>query len=136
MADGAIFDQTQEAALTAADRFLVQQTSAATPSTSATFALMGGMETKVSAPGTTTDTDALVGEFHWLDISSLTTGDFRLPASAQLGERVGVGISVTNATAGNELELFSNSASDLINGVDHSSTSWSFPILVSILAIA
>ena len=125
MADATIFGLTQETAMTAAARLALQKTSGATRATSATFALLGGLEVKTSSP-TTGNVSPNAGEFHWLDVSGMTANRaFILPvaASIQTGERIGVGLSVGDA--GFEFELKSGAAGDLINGVDHSSTPWS-----------
>ena len=125
MADAAIFALTQETIMTAAARLAVQKTAASTRATSATFALLGGLEVKTSSP-TTGNVSPNAGEFHWLDVSGMTANRvFVLPvaASIQTGERIGVGLSVGDA--GFEFELKSGAAGDLINGVDHSSTPWS-----------
>ena len=125
MADATIFGLTQETAMTAAARLAVQKTAASTRATSATFALLGGLEVKTSSP-TTGNVSPAAGEFHWLDVSGMTANrDFILPvaASIQTGERIGVGLSVGDA--GFVLQIKSGAAGDLINGVDHSSTIWS-----------
>ena len=125
MADAAIFGLTQETVMTAAARLAVQKTAASTRATSATFALLGGLEVKTSSP-TTGNVSPAAGEFHWLDVSGMTANRaFILPvaASIQTGERIGVGLSVGDA--GFEFELKSGAAGDLINGTDHSSTPWS-----------
>ena len=125
MADATIFGLTQETAMTAAARLALQKTSGATRATSATFALLGGMEVKISSP-TTGNVSPAAGEFHWLDVSGMTANrQFILPvaASIQTGERIGVGLSVGDASF--EFELISGASGDLINGTDHSSTPWS-----------
>ena len=125
MADATIFGLAQETVMTAAARLALQKTSAATRASSATFALLGGLEVKISSP-TTGNVSPNAGEFHWLDVSGMTANRaFVLPvaASIQTGERIGVGLSVGDA--GFEFELKSGAAGDLINGVDHSTTPWS-----------
>ena len=122
MADATIFGLTQETVMTAAGRLAVQETGASTRTTSATFALLGGMEIKTSSP-TTGDVSPAAGEFHWLNVSGMTANrQFILPVAAniQTGERCGVGLSVGDASF--EFELISGASGDLINGVDHSST--------------
>ena len=123
MADSAIYDLTQESALNAADRVLLQQTSAATRATSATVALMG-LLVPVAASVTTGDHTATVGQCDVLTISGLTAArSWVLPTAAQVGERCAV-YCVTNApaTLASVLQIKTGAAGDLLDGVDHSST--------------
>lgn len=125
MANEAIYELTQEAALNAADRFPVQQTDAATRATSATFALLGGLENnEISTNGNVT---AVVGVLDVWDISGFTASDktWTLPSSAQVGERCGFHIE----TGDDEFEVDIHTADDTdqINGVDgnYSTNAWS-----------
>ena len=120
MADGTIWDQTQETALTAAHRVLVQDTSAATASTSATFGLMGGLETN-NQTVTTTDITGAVGQLYVCTIAGLTAERSLTLPSAQVGERIGVYIVDGDATY--EL-VVKGAASQTING-GTAATEWS-----------
>ena len=126
MADSAIYDLTQESALNAADRVLLQQTSAATRATSATVALMGGLVYS-AASVTTANATGVVGTLHGLDVSGMTADrSFVLPDTAQVGERVGVYITA-GLVSGTlyELDLVTAASGSMINGADASSTPWS-----------
>ena len=120
MADGTIWDQTQETALTAAHRVLVQDTNAATASTSATFGLMGGLETN-NQTVTTTDITGAVGQLYVCTIAGLTAERSLTLPSAQVGERIGVYIVDGDATY--EL-VVKGAASQTING-GTAATEWS-----------
>jgi hypothetical protein len=130
MADETIFELTPETAMTAAARFIVQETAATTRATSATFALMGGLEqdTSKNSAADHADIPADAGKLYLINLSALGSDmDITLPvaASVQTGERVGVFITAGNSGSGSpitnyELNLYSGASGDLINGVDHS----------------
>jgi len=128
MADGTIFDQPQETSLTAGHRFLGQKTSAGTASTSATFALLGGLaiDSTYNTAADHADITGVAGTLHLVNMSALASDlNFTLPvaASIQTGEKVAVFVTVGDADY--EMDLLSGATGDLINGTDHSSTSWS-----------
>ena len=129
MADASVFDLTQETVMTAAARIPLQETSGATRATSATFALLGGLETETSRDTNANHADfnGVVGQLHCVDMSgaSLTSEVvMTLPATAAVGERVGVYITAGSSTDGEELSV-RTPASDTINGTDYSAADWS-----------
>lgn len=130
MADSAIFDLTPETVLTAAHEFVTQDTSAATRAQAATFALMGGLEVSTGSDANTT---MAVGTLYRVDMSAWATADrtYTLPASAQVGERIG--ISVTAGNASFEL-IVTAAASDTLNGVA-GGTEWSRLFITNELVI-
>ena len=122
MANEATFALTQETALVAGIRFPVQETSAATRTTSATFALMGGL-VPTAVTINTGDQAGAVGVLHLATISGLTAArSWTTPATAQVGEMSGV-YCVTDAstTIANVLRTKTPASSgNKIDGVDHS----------------
>ena len=123
MADSTIFDLTAETVLTAAHEFVTQDTSAATRAQAATFALMGGLAYSASAPNA--NVTATVGTLHALDISGFTADrNFVLPDSAQVGERIGVFLTVGDDAF--ELDIVTAATGSEINGANAGGgTSWS-----------
>jgi phage tail tube protein FII len=123
MANQAIFSLEQEAAMKAGMRLPVQETGATTRATSATYALMGGLEVEHR------DTDAVhtmvVGKLYVVDISAWSnSGNGRvwtLPTSANVGERIGIMLEVGDDT---EHLAITAATSDFLNGVD-GGTEWS-----------
>ena len=135
MANATIFDLVQETALTASDRFAMQQTSAATRMTSATFALMGGLVNDTAAP-TTSNVTGVVGTLHLLDLSGLTASrNFILPDTAQVGERIGVFVSGAHASF--TLSIVTQTNGSLINTANAGGgTAWGAVSSVGELVIA
>ena len=88
MVDKTIFDLDQASALTAENRFITQDTSAATTSVSSTFALMGGLTPEAVTP--TADINGESGKLYVITTTSMTANiDFAVPAGNP-GERIGV----------------------------------------------
>jgi hypothetical protein len=129
MADTTIWDLTAETVMTAAHRIPVQDTSSATTAQYATHALLGGLEvdTTFDTAADHADISGVVGQLHLVDLSALASEViFRLPTTAQVGERIGVYITVGSTTDGEELAIRTTAASnDTINGVDHDTADWS-----------
>lgn len=116
-ADSTIFDLSQESSVGADYRFALQKTSAATRATSATFALMGGLENDATynTDANHADIAAAVGTIYLVDLSNLTSDmDFDLPTAPQIGERVGVYITDGDDTY--DLVIYSGAAGDTIGG--------------------
>lgn len=123
MVNSTIFDLSAETVMTAAHRLAVQKTSGATPAVYGTFALLGGMEILA---GTDADTTMVVGSLYRVDMSAWATAvrTYRLPTTAQVGERIGIYVTAGNAT--HEIAIRTVAASnDTINGVDYDSADWS-----------
>jgi hypothetical protein len=91
MADGTIFDQTQETALTAGHRVLVQKTSAGTASTSATFALMGGLE--IATWDANADQTGASGMLYDISAAAWSADRNLTLPTGSIGERIGVFVS-------------------------------------------
>ena len=90
MADETIFELTGETAMTAASRLIVQKTGATTRATSATYALMGGLEIDAISTQSGNYTGVVGKLTCWTMAGEAANRDFVLPASAQVGERVGI----------------------------------------------
>lgn len=123
MANVTINDLTARTSLAATDVFEVDNTSSADASEKATFALAGGL---VAATGGDADTTMAVGTLYRVDMSAWATATrtYRLPSTAQVGERIGVYITAGNAS--HELAIRTVAASnDTINGTDYDSADWS-----------
>lgn len=120
MADSAVYDLTLETSLPADYRLWGQKTSAATTSTSVTPSMLGGL-----VPVAITDADVTMtaGSLYWGDISGWATADrtYTLPATAAVGDRVGVMLTVGDATY--ELLITANTG-DTLNAVA-GGTEWS-----------
>lgn len=123
MANVTINDLTARTSLAATDVFEVDNTSSADASEKATFALAGGL---VATTGSDADTIMAVGTLYRVDMSAWATATrtYRLPSTAQVGERIGVYITAGNAS--HELAIRTVAASnDTINGTDYDSADWS-----------
>jgi hypothetical protein len=133
MADETVFELTQENTMTAGMRFPLQETSSSTKATSATYALMGGLEWESSRDTNADHIDftGTPGQIHAVDMSGAAlTGEviFDLPAEAnvEVGERVGVYITAGSSTDGEELAIRTAATGDTIQGsaTDYSSADY------------
>ena len=133
MTDEAIFELTPETSMTAAARFIVQEVAETTRATSATFALMGGLElnTTYDTASDHSNITAEVGKMYAINISAVTTDNlqFDLPDTAKVGERVGVYITTGDDTY--ELEVRTAAAGSTLNGSDLSASSTKWRLFIS-----
>ena len=80
-----------------------------------------------AASPTTADVTGVINTLHALDISGLTAArNLVLPATAAVGDRVGVLITVTHTTAGREILIKGDTGDSIIAGnATYTATEWS-----------
>jgi hypothetical protein len=126
MADAKLSALTEIGAIAADDELYIVDTSG-TASRKVPFARIGlEIDTTYDTAADHADIPAATGKLYIVNMGTLASDmNFTLPVAANVetGDRVGVYVSLGDDTY--EMDLKSGAAGDLINNIDHFSTSWS-----------